>query len=656
VIEELGASADFEEAAALGLVTEAQAGTAAFRHALVREAVYADGPWPRRRDAHRRVASSLARRGAPARLVAEHWLAGGENDLARGALVAAADASCGVHAYRDAATALRKAMELCPEGEDEARLDLAERLARCAERAGELREAAALWEAIIRELDPSELVRRAEAQRSLGTVFRLLGNIERAGALRAEAAEAFTAAGAFAEAAEVRLFLAWNREKDPLAPFDVLEAAARDARRAERPDLVARARGMRAHFLARRGHFDEAAALAREALELARSTGVPSAIYDAYFYVAAIGVTRADYGGAVAVLEEAADFCRANGLRSDEEFCVACIAKILMKQGEWDRSLELADGLLESGDPELRVRWAALWTAGLVRAARGRTSEGRPLLEELTALGRRLRFDTALIEGLHALALADEVDGDFETAADRGRELIGTARAFTTDAHHFAPTLRWAAAFFASLEDAERVNACADVLAGIAERFGSPDALAALAHTLGEASLLQGDASEAADQFGRAIALLEQADMPFEAALTKLRAGPAFVAAGERDVGVDCIVDAYRCFRKLGAKPYAARAAAVLEELGERVDRRLGRRAAGELERGGLTRRELEVLRLVAVGRTNAEIARELVLSPRTVEMHVRHTLAKLDCRSRTEATARAHTLGLVAGAATTSR
>ena len=111
--------------------------------------------------------------------------------------------------------------------------------------------------------------------------------------------------------------------------------------------------------------------------------------------------------------------------------------------------------------------------------------------------------------------------------------------------------------------------------------------------------------------------------------MTKLRAGPAFAAAGERDVGVDCLVEAYRIFRKLGARPFVARTSAALEELGEKIDRRLGRRAAGELERGGLTRRELEVLRLVAVGRTNAEIAHELVLSPRTVEMHVRNTLAK---------------------------
>ena len=63
----------------------------------------------------------------------------------------------------------------------------------------------------------------------------------------------------------------------------------------------------------------------------------------------------------------------------------------------------------------------------------------------------------------------------------------------------------------------------------------------------------------------------------------------------------------------------------------------------------GLTNRELEVLGLVAHGLTNREIAGELVLSPRTVDMHVRNMLGKLQCRSRTEAARRASELGLVA-------
>jgi len=64
-------------------------------------------------------------------------------------------------------------------------------------------------------------------------------------------------------------------------------------------------------------------------------------------------------------------------------------------------------------------------------------------------------------------------------------------------------------------------------------------------------------------------------------------------------------------------------------------------------DRAGLTSRELDVLRLVAEGRTNPEIGRELYMSPKTASVHVSRILAKLDVRSRTEAAAVAHRLGL---------
>jgi DNA-binding CsgD family transcriptional regulator len=75
---------------------------------------------------------------------------------------------------------------------------------------------------------------------------------------------------------------------------------------------------------------------------------------------------------------------------------------------------------------------------------------------------------------------------------------------------------------------------------------------------------------------------------------------------------------------------------------------RLGRRAAAEVAGAGLSRREIEVVRLVGAGRTNREIAQELFLSPRTVDMHVRNLLRKLDCRSRVDAARRAGELGLL--------
>jgi DNA-binding NarL/FixJ family response regulator len=77
------------------------------------------------------------------------------------------------------------------------------------------------------------------------------------------------------------------------------------------------------------------------------------------------------------------------------------------------------------------------------------------------------------------------------------------------------------------------------------------------------------------------------------------------------------------------------------------VGERLGSRALAEST--DLTGRELEVVRHLATGQTNKEIAQELFLSPRTVDMHVRNILRKLDCPSRAAAASRAGELGLLA-------
>jgi DNA-binding NarL/FixJ family response regulator len=121
---------------------------------------------------------------------------------------------------------------------------------------------------------------------------------------------------------------------------------------------------------------------------------------------------------------------------------------------------------------------------------------------------------------------------------------------------------------------------------------------------------------------------------------------------GRREEAVEHLVAAHRTARRLGARPLVERVTASLTALGERPDRRLGRRAVAQAANSGLTRREVEVVRLVAMGHTNREIARDLFLSPRTVEMHVGSILLKLDCRSRADAARRASELGLLAGIA----
>ena len=187
-----------------------------------------------------------------------------------------------------------------------------------------------------------------------------------------------------------------------------------------------------------------------------------------------------------------------------------------------------------------------------------------------------------------------------------------------------------------------------ELLSQTAGTLATTEAVAGLGHALGELALTDGDAAGAAQQFTHVLDLLSHLSLPYERAETELRAASALAAAGERGLAIDHLTFTYRAARRLGARPLAREAAEELARLGEKVERRLGRRAAGQLEHAGLSRREVEVLRLVSVGRTNREIAQGLFLSPRTVDMHVRNILTKLDCRSRTEATRRAAELGLL--------
>ena len=102
--------------------------------------------------------------------------------------------------------------------------------------------------------------------------------------------------------------------------------------------------------------------------------------------------------------------------------------------------------------------------------------------------------------------------------------------------HHYAVWgLRTAAWVFATGGDLARARACAEALSAIAADAGHPYALAALAHALGETALQEGDADAAARQFGRALELHAELDIPFERAQIALRAGVALAAAGERE-------------------------------------------------------------------------------------------------------------------------
>jgi DNA-binding CsgD family transcriptional regulator len=120
---------------------------------------------------------------------------------------------------------------------------------------------------------------------------------------------------------------------------------------------------------------------------------------------------------------------------------------------------------------------------------------------------------------------------------------------------------------------------------------------------------------------------------PLTAARARLAEGRALAALGDRGGAVAALTEAEAAFHAMGARRRRDEAVRELRRLGRRVPRPAVRDEAA----GPLTAREREIAGLVAAGRTNREIAEQLVLSTRTIEAHLRNIYAKLGVRSRVE-------------------
>lgn len=181
-----------------------------------------------------------------------------------------------------------------------------------------------------------------------------------------------------------------------------------------------------------------------------------------------------------------------------------------------------------------------------------------------------------------------------------------------------------------SLEHAREVAAELD---GLARHFGCTWLEGAAAYASGAVELASGDAAGGLPYLRKAHQLWARAEAVYDRSRARLLTGRALAAVGDTESSRRELEAARRTLRQIGARPAA-----------DHADRLL---APGSLP-SGLTAREAEVLRLVASGRSNAQIAAELVLSEKTVARHLSNIFTKLDVSSRTAAAAFAFEHGVV--------
>ena len=179
-------------------------------------------------------------------------------------------------------------------------------------------------------------------------------------------------------------------------------------------------------------------------------------------------------------------------------------------------------------------------------------------------------------------------------------------------------------------DDIQEARGACRELEEIAESFDTGVLGAMAAHARGAVELAEGDAHAALGSLRRAFEVWQQIEAPYEAARVRVLVGLACRALGDDDGGGLELDAARAVFEQLGAAPDLARIDALT-------------RGAPSGHPHGLTPRELQVLRLVAAGKTNKAIAAELFLSEKTIDRHVSNIFTKLDVPSRAAATAYAY-------------
>ena len=397
-------------------------------------------------------------------------------------------------------------------------------------------------------------------------------------------------------------------------------AAAEIAQRFGDKDLFALAVHGQGEFSIRAGRVREGLALLDEAM-VAVTEGELSPIVTGIVYCGVIHACEEVYE-----LRRAREWTAALARWCDRQedlvaFTGRCLvhrAQILQLQGAWPEVLAEVERasrhFMEPMNPAAVAK--AHYLQGEVHRLRGEFAAAEEAYRRSSRLGS---------EPQPGLALLRLAQGNYEAAAAAIRRFAGE----TTERSRRASLLPAYAEIMLAAGEVDEARAACRELEEIAAVCDSDMLRAMLAHAQGAVQLVAGDAGAALASLRRAAQAWQELDAPYEAARVRVLLGQACSALGDEE-GSALELDAARgIFEELGAAPDVAA-----------VDALTG---AAESNRYGLTARELEVLRLVARGKSNREIASALVISEHTVARHLQNIFRKLDVSSRAAAGAFAH-------------
>ncbi len=592
-----------DEAGALGLL-EIYSDAIGFRHELARLAVATSVRPDRARAFHLQLLERLRRHDAdPARLVHHAVLAGETAAVCELAPLAAKNAAR-LGAHREAAAHLSAALRCGASLPQALKAELLEQHAQESALANQTREAIASGTAAVacwRDLHNVE--GQSRVLRLLAQEYRNVGDKARAdecviGAIAL--LEGLPRSGELAMAYGARSLLAlhrgWNQEALEFGQR-ALELAREVGDFAAESHALCHIGGALLGIGDRSGYQPLERSLAL-ALEHRLEDHAARAYRTLQFYA---GLNR-DFARARHAFDEGVEYCEERGIFSHSAYIRAYYTSCEVDRAEWTEAARMATELLHS--PEVTgvtQRVTLMTTLALVRLRRG-----DPGADELLDEALRLCLPTSEISRIARVAAARA-----EQAWYRG-DLAGTARESAIGlAHvrgHTTPWLNGELWFW--------------------HTRAQPDA-----PTAGEVAapyrlILAGDWRASACAW-------ESIGMQYEQALA-LAEGPE-----------EALREALTILDSLGADPLAAIVRRRLRERGVRSVPR-GPHEATRANPWGLTGKELEVLQLLAQGCTNAQVARRMHRSPKTVDHHVCSLLAKLGVHSRGEAVAAAHTRGIV--------